>query len=346
MPYTHVGIFGTKVRFSYKKRDIMQKLKAVASALAIAATGAMFPAHAQNYPTHSIHVIVPFPPGGSTDILARTVFQPLGREMGVALIIDNRPGASGTIGTELAARANPDGYTLLMGSGGPLTINPSLYAKLPYDPVKSFMPITVVAAVPNIIVVNPSVPVHSLKELIALAKSEPGKLTFGSTGNASPGQLAGEMFKTMTGTDMLHVPYKGSAPSVTAVLTGETTMTFTTTPPVVQLAKTGKLRAIAVTSSTRVPDLPDVPTVAESGLPGYEAISWFGVLAPAGTPQVIVDRLSADLMRIIRQPDVQKTILLTGSLPMGNTPQQMAKMITDDAIKWAKVVKTSHIVAD
>lgn len=318
------------------------------AALAFAAIVALFTlnASAQDYPNRSIRVIVPFPPGGSTDILARTVFAKLGQEWHQSVIIDNRPGASGMIGTEIGARAAPDGYTLLMGSGGPLTINPALYPKLPYDPVKDFAPITVVAAVPNIIVANLSLPVHSVKELIALAKSEPGKLAFASTGNASPGQLAGEMFKTMTGTDMLHVPYKGSAPSVSAVLGGEVPLNFTTTPPIVQLVKSGKLRALAVTSSVRVPDLPDVPTVAESGLPGYEAISWFGVLAPAGTPDPIIRKLSADLVRTINSPEIRKQILETGSLPLANTPEQMQKMIVDDTAKWAKVVNESHIRPD
>jgi tripartite-type tricarboxylate transporter receptor subunit TctC len=312
---------------------------------AIAACAA-FNATAQDYPTRPIHVIVPFPPGGSTDILARTVFQQLGKEWKQSIIIDNRPGASGMIGTEMGARAEPDGYTLLMGSGGPLTINPALYPKLPYDPIKDFVPITVIAAVPNIIVANNAVPVHSVKELIALAKSEPGKLAFASTGNASPGQLAGEMFKTMTGTDMLHVPYKGSAPSVSAVLGGEVALNFTTTPPIVPLVKAGKLRAIAVTSATRVPDLPDVPTVAESGLPGYEAISWFGVVAPRGTPPAIIKKLSTDLVRTINSPAVHKQIVETGSIPLANTPEQMEKMIVDDTAKWAKVVKDSHIRPD
>lgn len=321
---------------------MFSKMKA-AVLLAAIATGLAFNAAAQDYPSRPIRVIVPFPPGGSTDILARTVFQQLGQKWKQSIIIDNRPGASGMIGTEMAARAEPDGYTLLMGSGGPLTINPALYAKLPYDPIKDFIPITVIAVVPNIVVANPSLPVHSIKELIALAKSEPGKLAFASTGNGTPGHLAGEMFKTMTGTDMLHVPYKGSAPSVSAVLGGEVALNFTTTPPVVPLVKSGKLRALAVTSSTRIPDLPDVPTMAESGLPGYEAISWFGVVAPRGTPDAIVKKLSADLVTVIDSAQVRKQILDTGSIPLANTPEQMEKMIADDTAKWARVIKESHI---
>jgi tripartite-type tricarboxylate transporter receptor subunit TctC len=321
---------------------MFSKMKA-AVLLAAIATGLAFNAAAQDYPSRPIRVIVPFPPGGSTDILARTVFQQLGQKWKQSIIIDNRPGASGMIGTEMVARAEPDGYTLLMGSGGPLTINPALYAKLPYDPIKDFIPITVIAVVPNIVVANPSLPVHSIKELIALAKSEPGKLAFASTGNGTPGHLAGEMFKTMTGTDMLHVPYKGSAPSVSAVLGGEVALNFTTTPPVVPLVKSGKLRALAVTSSTRIPDLPDVPTMAESGLPGYEAISWFGVVAPRGTPDAIVKKLSADLVTVIDSAQVRKQILDTGSIPLANTPEQMEKMIADDTAKWARVIKESHI---
>jgi tripartite-type tricarboxylate transporter receptor subunit TctC len=314
--------------------------------LAVLAAGLPCNAAPRDYPSRAIRVIVPFPPGGSTDILARTVFQQLGKEWGQSIIIDNRPGASGMIGTQLGARAAPDGYTLLMGSGGPLTISPSLYDKLAYDPVKDFVPVTVIATVPNVIVVNPALPVHSIKELIALAKSEPGKLTFASTGNASPGKLAARLFKTMTGTDMLHVPYKGSAPSVSAVLGGEVAVNFTTTPPVVQLVKSGKLRALAVTSAVRAPDMPDVPTLAESGLPGYEATSWFGIVAPRGTPEAIVKKLHADLVRTINSPLVHKQIVEIGAIPLANTPQQMEKMILDDMAKWAEVVKEAHIRLD
>jgi tripartite-type tricarboxylate transporter receptor subunit TctC len=321
---------------------MFSKMKA-AAAFAVMATALAFNAAARDYPSRPVHVIVPFPPGGSTDILARLVFQKLGQKWQQSFVIDNRPGASGMIGTEIVARADPDGYTLLMGSGGPLTINPSLYPKLPYDPIKDFAPVTVVAVVPNIVVANLSLPVHSIKELIALAKSEPGKLAFASTGNGTPGHLAGEMFKSMTGTDMLHVPYKGSAPSVSAVLGGEVALNFTTTPPIVPLVKSGKLRALAVTTKTRIPDLPDVPTMAESGLPGYEAISWFGVAAPRGTPDAIVKKLNADLVSIINDPQVHKQILDTGSIPLANTPAQMEKMIVDDTAKWAKVIKEAHV---
>jgi tripartite-type tricarboxylate transporter receptor subunit TctC len=321
---------------------MLNRIKA-ALVLAAFAIGLAFNAAAQEYPARPIRVIVPFPPGGSTDILARTVFHQLGKEWRQSIIIDNRPGAGGMIGTEMASRAAPDGYTLLMGSSGPLTISPSLYDKLAYDPIKDFVPVTVIATVPNIIVASPALPVRSLQELIALAKSAPGELTFATTGNVSPGQLAGEVFKTMTGIDMLHVPYNGSAPSVTAVLGGEVTLNFTTTPPVLQLVKSGKLRALAVTSSVRVPDLPDVPTVAESGLPGYEAISWFGVLAPRGTPEAIVDKLHADLVSTINSPAVREQMLETGAIPLANTPAQMERMILDDTAKWAKVMKESHI---
>src|SRR6185503_12425164 len=238
-------------------------------------------AHAQAYPARSVRVIVPFPPGGSTDILARTMGVKLTEAWGQQVIVDNRPGAGGIIGTELGARAARDGYTLLMGAGAPLTIVPSLYEKLSYDPLKDFAPITGVATVPNVLALHPSVPAKTVKELIAIAKAKRGVLTFSSNGNGAPGHLAGELFKSMTGIEMTHVPFKGAAPATTAVVSGEVSMVFTTTPPVLPHAKSGRIRIIAITTLARVAELPAIPTVAESGLPGYEAISWFGLMAPA-----------------------------------------------------------------
>lgn len=307
---------------------------------------AALPAGAQSYPVKPVRLIVPFPPGGSTDTLARVLAMKLTEAWGQQIVIDNRAGASGIIGTEAGARAAPDGYTLLMGSGGPLTINPSLYSKLPYDPLKDFSPITNMAAVPNVLVLHPSIPARNVRQLVALARSRPNQLNFASTGNGSPGQLAGELLKTMTGVQMVHIPYKGSAPATTAVMSGEVSMTFTTTPPVLPHARAGRLRIIGVTTAKRIAELPDVPTIAESGLPGYEAISWFGLVGPAGLPADIVRKVHDDAARIIGTSDVRERIASHGATPIANTPEQFRAQIRDDLAKWARIVKLSGAKAD
>ncbi|MGZ5720731.1 MAG: Bug family tripartite tricarboxylate transporter substrate binding protein [Burkholderiales bacterium] len=314
----------------------MCKLVVAAMLLAYSACGS-----AQTYPTRAVRVIVPFPPGGSTDILARAIGQKLSETWQQQVIIDNRPGAGGIIGTELGARAPRDGYTLLMGSGAPLTIIPSLYEKLPYDAQKDFAPITVVATVPNVLALHPSVPAKTVKELIALAKARRVALTFSSNGAGAPGHLAGELFKAMTGVDMLHVPYKGSAPATTAVVSGEVAMTFTTTPPVLPHAKSGRVRIIAVTTSRRIAQLPEVPTVAESGLPGYEAVSWFGLVAPVGVPAAIIAKINADAVAALRTREMEERLTDQGAQPMPMTPDQLAAWIRSETVKWAKIVKLS-----
>ena len=303
-------------------------------------------AHAQAYPARSVRVIVPFPPGGSTDILARTMGVKLTEAWGQQVIVDNRPGAGGIIGTELGARAARDGYTLLMGSGAPLTIVPSLYEKLPYDPQKDFAPITGVATVPNVLALHPSVPAKSVKELIALAKAKPGLFTFSSNGSGAPGHLAGELFKSMTGVEMTHVPFKGASPATTAVVSGEVTMIFTTTPPVLPHAKSGRIRIIAITILACVAELSAIPTVAESGLPGYEAISWFGLMAPAGTPAAIVGKVNADAVTILKTREMEERISGHGAQPMPTTPDQLAAWIRSETVKWAKIVKLSGAKPD
>ena len=308
-------------------------------------------AHAQTgtgpaYPTRTVRVIVPFPPGGSTDILARTMGQKLSEVWQQQVIVDNRPGAGGIIGTELGARAPRDGYTLIMGSGAPLTILPSLYEKLPYDVQKDFAPITNVAIVPNVLALHPSVPAKTVKELVALAKARRGSLTYSSNGSGAPGHLAGELFKSMTGVDMVHVPYKGSAPATTAVVSGEVAMTFTTTPPVVPHAKSGKLKIIAVTTTRRIARLPEVPTVAESGLPGYEAISWFGLVAPAGAPAAIVSKINSDAVAILKTREMEERIADHGAQATPTTPDQLAAWIRSETVKWAKIVKLSGAKPD
>lgn len=303
-------------------------------------------APAQSYPTKPVRLIVPFPPGGSTDTLARLLGGKLAETWKQQFIIDNRPGASGIIGTELGAKAAPDGYTLLMGSGGPLTILPGLQGKLPYDPMKDFAPITVMAAVPNLIAVHPSIPARNVKDLIALARARPDQLGFSSNGAGTPGHLAGELLKTMANVRMTHVPYKGAAPATMAVLTGEVALTITTTTAILPLAKAGRLRIIAATTLQRLPQLPEVATVAESGLPGYEAISWFGLVAPAAVPADVLKKITADAIAAINTQEMRNHIASHGATPVANTPEQMRQQIRDDYAKWMKVIKASGAKAE
>lgn len=304
------------------------------------------PALAQGYPVKTVRLIVPFPPGGSTETLARMLSVKLSEIWGQQIIIDNRPGAGGIIGTELGAKAVPDGYTLLMGSGAPLTIVPGFPAKLPYDPLKDFAPIINAAAVPNVVALHPSVPARNIKELIALAKARPDQLTFASNGAGSPGHLAGELLKSMTNTRILHVPYKGSAPATMALASGETSMTFTTTTAVLPHAKAGRIRIIAVTTLQRVPQFPEYPTVAESGLAGYEAISWFGLVAPAAISLDLVKKIHADALQVLNTSDMRSRIAGLGATPIGNTPEQFRLQIRDDLAKWARIIKLSGATSE
>jgi tripartite-type tricarboxylate transporter receptor subunit TctC len=310
--------------------------------LALTAAGAL----AQTYPTKPIRLVVPFPPGGTTDILAREVGQTLSAALGQPVVIDNRPGAAGNIGSELVAKSAPDGYTLLMATVGTHAINPSLYAKLPYDHVADFAPVILVASVPNVLEVTPSLPVHSVADLIKLAKQEPGRINFASSGSGTSIHLSGELFKTMAGVNMTHVPYKGSAPALTDLIGGQVQVMFDNLPSSLQQIKAGKLRAIAVTSAQRAPALPDVPTIAESGLPGFEATSWFGVVAPAGTPPAIVARLNADVNQWLQTPEAKEKLLAQGAAAAGGSPEQFAAYIRAETEKWAKVVKASGAKVD
>jgi tripartite-type tricarboxylate transporter receptor subunit TctC len=276
----------------------------VAAITACIASGAF----AQAYPNHSIRLVVPFPAGGTTDILARDVAKKLTDTLGQSVVVDNRPGAGGNIGADIVAKAPPDGYTLLMGTVGTHAINPSLYAKMPYDHIKDFVPVVLVAGVPNVLVVNPSVPVNSVADLIKLAKSKPGAINFASSGSGTSIHLSGELFKTMTGVDMTHVPYKGSSPALTDLMGGQVQIMFDNLPSSLALMKSGKLRAVAVTSLKRAPALPDVPTISESGVPGFEASSWFGILAPAGTPAPIVAKLNAEVNKWLQSPEKEQLL--------------------------------------
>ncbi len=311
---------------------------ALAALLLFAASSA---APAQDYPAKPIRLVVPFTPGGSTDILARLVGQKLTEAFGQQIIIDNRPGAGGTIGVEITAKSVPDGYTLVMGHIGTFGVNPSLYPKLPYDAIKDFQPITLVATVPNMMSVTPSLPAKSAREFIALARAKPGTLNFGSGGNGSAAHLAGEYFKLLTKTDIVHIPYKGTAPAVTDLIAGNISMMITGVPPQIAHVKSGKLRALAVATAKRLPAFPDLPTIAEAGVTGYEATQWYGILAPAGTPKAIVTRLNAAIVRALHNADVKERLAAGSAEPAGNTPEQFGAFIRKEIARWAPVIKAS-----
>jgi tripartite-type tricarboxylate transporter receptor subunit TctC len=314
--------------------------------IAAFAFGAPASAQAPAYPTKPVRIVVPFPAGGATDILARAVAQKLTETWGQAFVVDNRPGAGGNIGSELVAKAAPDGYTLEMGTVGTHAINASLYAKMPYDHVKDFAPIILVAGVPNVLVVNPAVPVNSVQELIAYAKANPGKLNFASSGSGTSIHLSGELFKVMAGVQMTHIPYKGSAPALADLLGGQVQLMFDNLPPSLPQIKGGKLRALGVTSAARAPALPDTPTIAESGLPGFEASSWFGLLAPAGTPPAIIAKLNTEIAKWLASPEAREKLVAIGANIAGGTPEDFARHIQAETVKWAKVVKESGAKVD
>jgi tripartite-type tricarboxylate transporter receptor subunit TctC len=295
---------------------------------------------ASSYPARPIRLIVPLTAGGPTDLLARIIAVPLGEPLGQQVIVDNRLGAGGNIGADLAAKSPPDGYTLFMGTSGPLAINSSLYPKLPFDPIRDFAPIMLTASAPFVVIVHPSVTAHNTKELIALAKAKPGQLNYGSVpGSAS--HLSTELFKMLAGVNMVHIPYKGAAQATTDVVAGQIQVSFASTPGSVPVVKAGKVRALAVTSAKRIAKLPDVPTVAESALPGYDASVWYGVVAPAGTPREIVQRLNREIARIVADPVHRERMLASDFEPTSGTPEQFGAFIRSETAKWAKVVKAS-----
>jgi len=313
------------------------------AAFALLAAGV---AGAQSWPAKPIRWIVPFAPGGTTDILARTISDKLTIALGKPVIVENNPGAGGGVGAVQTAKAAPDGYTIMGGTISTHAINASLYKTLPYDPVKDFTPITLIARVPNLLVVNPDVPAKNVKELIALMKADPSKYTFASSGNGTSQHLSGELFKSMAGVDMQHIPYKGSPAALQDVVSGQVTMTFDNITTAWPLAKAGKLRALAVTTAKRSPIAPDVPTLAEAGLAGYEIGSWQGVFAPAGTPVDVVKRLNTEIVKIINMPDVREKLVGLGAEPVGNTPDEFAALVKGEVVKWAAVVKQSGARVD
>ena len=310
-------------------------------ALAIAA-----PAFSQTFPSRPVRFVVPFSPGGSVDTLARTFSPKLADALGQQIVVDNRPGGNGDIGMLIVARAPADGHTIVLGYIANLAIAPSLQAKMPYDPVKDFAPITQPASSPNVLTAHPSVPAKNLKELIALAKASPGKLSFASTGVASVGHLTGELINNLAGIKITHVPYKGSGQAVTDILGGHVNIMYSGFSSTLAHIKAGKLRALAVTGPKRSPALSEVPTIAEQGFPGVEATAWYGVLAPAGTPKLVITRLHGDLVKILRQPDVVQRLDGLGFEIAATTPEQFGAYIRSEIKKWAKVVKASGAKAD
>ena len=326
------------------------------SAGAAFALAALAPAaaYAQGaWPAKPVRIVVPFAAGGTTDILARAVAQELTKSMGQSFVVDNKPGAGGNIGADLVAKAAPDGYTLLMGTVGTQSINKSLYAKMPYDPQKDFAPITLVAGVPNVMVVNAEKAaarnIHNVQDFIKYAKANPGKLNMASSGNGTSIHLAGELFKTMTGVYMTHFPFQGSNPALFSLVAGDMDVMFDNLPSAMTHIKSGKLKALAVTSSARSQALPDVPTVEEAGGPslkGFEASSWFGLLAPAGTPADIVNKVQQATARALGTPEMKERLLAQGAIPSGNTPAQFAQLIDRELKKWQPVVKASGAKVD
>jgi tripartite-type tricarboxylate transporter receptor subunit TctC len=302
-------------------------------------------AAAQSWPAKPITLIVPFPPGGSSDALARSITTPLSQTLGQPVVVESKPGAGATVGADYVAKAKPDGYTLLMGAVHH-TIATSVYKKLPYDFEKSFTPITTVALVPNVLVVNANSSATDVKSLIALAKAAPGKLSYGSNGNGTVQHLIGTQFSSAAGVELLHVPYKGSAPLTTDLLGGQVDMSFDTLTPLVQHIKAGKLRALAVTTAKRSSTLPDVPTLAEAGMKDFNQGTWFGILAPAGTPKEVVAKLNAEMVKIIQSPEFKKRMEEIGAEPVGDSPAQMAAQIKDDTVKYARLVKDAKVAID
>lgn len=305
-------------------------------------------AHAQtpSFPDRPVTLVVPFPPGGGTDAGARLIAQKLSTRWGQSVIIDNKAGAAGMVGSELVSRAKPDGYTLLIGNIGTFSINPSLYKKMPYDPDKAFAPISMIAELPFFMLVTPSMKANNVKEFIAFAKANPGAVTYASSGSGSGPHLAGEMFEKATGLDMMHVPYKGGGPAAADVMAGHVNMYFSTVLESIGSVKAGKLKALATSSLTRSPAMPELPTIAESGIPGFDAASWIGIVAPAGTPPALVDKISADIRAVVLEQDTKQTLIQQGATPMPLTPAAFKARIESDRQRYAKVIKDGNVQVD
>jgi len=318
----------------------------LAAVLAAAASTPAQPVLAQAYPSKPVRLVIPYPPGGGTDTIMRPFAQVLTERLGQQVVVDNRGGGGGAIGMEIAARSAPDGYTIVAALTAQLAVNPSLYKNLPYDPVKDFAPITLFADGPYVLVVHPSLPVKSVKDLVALARKRPNDITYASSGNGSGGHLAAELLKTMTGIKVLHIPYKGGGPALTALLSGEVQVLFSTYAAGQGHIRAGRVRALGVTTARRPKAIPDIPTIAEAGVPGYDSGVWYALLAPAGTPREIVDRLNRDTIAVLNQPAFNKMLVARAIDPIGSTPEVLAKYIKTEVTKWARVVKEAGVRVD
>ena len=303
-------------------------------------------AHAQAYPSKTIRFVVPYPAGGPLDTVARLLGAKVGESVGQPVVVENKPGAGGNIGADIVAKSPADGYTILMGAVATHAINPSLYKSIPYDPIKDFAPVTQVASTPNVLVVNPGVPAKDVRELIAYAKANPGKLSFGSGSIGSAGHLAGELFKATAGVDMVHVPYKGAAPAMQDLIGGRIQLMFDNLASSLGQVKAGKVRALAVTTAKRSPLAPDLPTIAETGVPGFDISTWFGIFAPAGTPKPALDRLHAEFAKALAAADVRDRMTSMGAEPVGNTPDEFAAFVRSEGEKYSKVIRASGAKVD
>jgi tripartite-type tricarboxylate transporter receptor subunit TctC len=317
--------------------------------IAVLAAGLTAPApdaRAQDYPSKPVRLIVPSPPGDGSDLMARAIGQKLAEAWGQQVVVDNRPGAGGRVGTELAAKAPADGYTWIMGNAGSHGINAAVYKSLPFDVERDFAPITQVMRSPNVLVVSPSLGVSNVSDFVALLKKNPGKYSYGSGGNGSSAHLSAELFKMMAGVDVVHVPYKGATPALTDVIAGQIAMFFGNLPPAMGHIQGGRVKALGVSTLKRTPMLPDVPTLDETGLKGFETVAWFGLLAPAGTPRPIVTRVQADVAKVLQAPDIRERLATLGGEPVGNTPEEFAAIIRGDVAKWKRVVEAAKISVD
>ncbi len=321
-------------------------IAAFVATLSIACCALVSPAAAADYPDKPIRLVVPFPPGGGADNLARTIMPKVAEALGETIVIDNKPGAGGNVGAEIVARSAPDGYTLLYGTNGTHAINQTLYGNLRFDPIKDFAPVSRMTAIAAMLTVTPGFPAHSVSELIAYAQANPGKLNFASAGNGTTSHLAGELFRSMTGIDIVHVPYRGGALAATDVVGGQVQMMIDVMPNTYPLVKGGKLRGLAVTTAQRFPAAPEIPTIAESGVPGFEVSAWDGILAPAGTPSAVIDKLNAAIRHSLDDPQVRAALLARGAQAVPSTPEEFARHIKTQTQKWANVVRQSGAKVD
>lgn len=334
-----------RLRSSTADRSWLSSALAFVLLCSIVAPAVAVAADAGNYPDRPIRLIDPYAPGGGSGLVARLVTQKLTEAWGKQIVVDNRPGAAGAIGTEIAARAAPDGYTLCMGTSGSIAISPNMQ-KVPYDPVKDLIPITQTSSQVMLVVLHPSVPISSVKELIAYARAQPNKLIYASSGTGGSGHLAVELFQAITKVAMTHVPYKGSGPAVLAMVQGETQLGFNNILSVLPHVHNGRLKAIAVTSATRARAVPNLPTLAESGVPGYEATSWNGMFAPAKTPRAIINKIHGEVVKALNSPEIREKLVAAGSDPVGNTPEEFLAYIKQELARWGKVIKDNNIRAD